>query len=134
MRSHIRFLPFLDTFFRSHILTWFNQDINPSDDYLALIRAPFSFFVIKFHLVDKGDFFCLGQFYCFLTITIVTIKRGDFAAFKAKINLLFLMVLNRQRFPDQAKVSRSGNGFPIKTVVSTDLGMSWIISNQQKIQ
>ena len=35
------------------------------------------------------NFFCLGQFYCFLTrITIVTIRRGGFAAFKAKINFI----------------------------------------------
>ena len=35
------------------------------------------------------NFFCLGQFYCVLTrIMIVTIKRGSFAPFKAKINFI----------------------------------------------
>ena len=42
---------------RSDLLTWCYQDINPAEDYLELICTPFSFFVIKFHLVDKGEFF-----------------------------------------------------------------------------
>ena len=32
------------------------------------------------------NFFCLGQFYCFLMrVMIVVIKKGSFAAFKTKI-------------------------------------------------
>ena len=105
---------------------FFHQDIYPAEDYLVLVCDPFSFFVIKYHLVDKGEFFCLGQFYSFLIrITIATIKRGGFAAFKAKINFIVFddseyatisqsgnnSFLIRQQFPDQETISQSKQWF-----------------------
>ena len=108
---------------RSDLLTWFHQDINTAEDYLALVCDPFSFFAIKFHLAHKGEFFCLDLFYCFLTrITIVMIKKAVLQHSRRNSILLFLMVVNRQPFPNRATTfSLSSNDFPIKTVVPTSL-------------